>query len=75
MIPYFRSLGFSQMLANGAEGYRANGTFDSGAPTAYPFNDWINNGQKGAPAPSRMTEHCGVACQGLAGPSLPYVMT
>ena len=48
MIPFFRSLGFTQMLTNGAEGYRAKTTHDSSAPTAYPFNNWLNDGRKGA---------------------------
>ena len=33
MVPYVRSLGFTQMLANGAEGYRAQGIYDPGSPT------------------------------------------
>ena len=49
MIPYFRSLGFTQMLTNGAEGYRANTTHDSSAPTTYPFNNWLNDARKGVP--------------------------
>lgn len=47
MIPFFRTLGFTQMLTNGAEGYRASGYYDPSAPTAAPFNHWINDGRKG----------------------------
>lgn len=50
MIPFVRSLGFTQMLTNGAEGYRAKGIHDPSAPIAYPFNNWLNDGRKGTPA-------------------------
>lgn len=78
MIPYIRSLGFTQMLANGAEGYRANGTYDPSGPTAYPFNDWINNGQKGARTNELMTQHCTVrarvSCSAICADSVPEVI-
>lgn len=48
MIPFYRSLGITQMLANGAEGYRAVGKYDTAASTTYPFNNWLNDGRKGA---------------------------
>lgn len=47
MVDHIRSLNITQMLTNGAEGYRANGIYDAHAPTSYPFNCWINVGQKG----------------------------
>lgn len=73
MMPYIRSLGFTQMLTNGAEGYRANGPFDPSAPTAFPFNDWINNGQKGVPTPAPMTDRALCRLR-LVGPALLHVM-
>ena len=48
MAPYIRSLGITQLLTNGNEGYRAHGKFDPNAPISFPFNNWLNTGQKGA---------------------------
>lgn len=47
MVKYVRSLNITQMLTNGAEGYRAGGAYDLNAPITYPFNNWLNDGSKG----------------------------
>ena len=49
MVDYIRSLNTTQMLTKGAEGYRARGIHDPNAPTKYPYNNWMNDGGKGAP--------------------------
>jgi hypothetical protein len=54
---YWKSLGITQMLSQGSEGYRAVGPYDPRAPTTYPcacplrsYLDW-----EGRLAASRLT--------------------
>ena len=40
MAAYWKSLGITQMLSQGSEGYRARGPHDPSAPIGYPCALW-----------------------------------